>query len=351
MPWDARGVLLQLRYGKLARGRAAAALLAAVGVLAGAACQGPKPRVSDEPTATVERAPAGWVQTPLSWEKLGAIERWLEEADSVHDRGLLLEARLQLAEGRVEFTRREREAGKTLDAAARTRLETSGRELAAVGSDAFATPGQRTRAQISGARAENLLAKSAPVAASAPQALEGVLPRGQWRAKPPRQADMTPVGGPWTRITVHHSAEIGDTEPGVALSDSVATLQRIQKVHMDRGDPDHGWADIGYHFLIDGSGRVFEGRGLKWQGAHARGDNNVQNLGVCLLGDYSKRTPGRAELQALEDLLDDLRLRYRIPARSVATHRELTATACPGPALQAWVERYRRGSLAKPPSP
>jgi hypothetical protein len=339
-------VQLQLRYGRLARARASAALLLAA-ALGATACQGPAARVPDEPTAKSERAEPAWVDAPLSWEKLGEIERWLEQSDSVHDRGLLLEARLQLAEGRVEFTRRETDSGAGLQPAARTRLELAGKDLSALGSDAFATPGQRTRAQISLARAENLLKRAPAAAAPAPQGLAGVLPRGKWRARAPRQADMTPVGGPWTRITVHHSAEVGDTSPGVSLSDSVATLQRIQKVHMDRGDPDHGWADIGYHFLIDGSGRVFEGRGLKWQGAHARGDNNVQNIGVCLLGDYSRRPPGRAELEALEELLDALRERYRIPLRSVATHRELTATACPGPALQSWVERYRRGVLAK----
>jgi hypothetical protein len=347
MPWDARGVLRGSRTGSLARGRAAAACLAALLFVGAPACQGPQHRASEpEPPAQARSAP-DWIHAPLSWEKLASLERWLADADSVHDRGQRLEARLQLAEGRVEFTRRDRDKGLALDAAARARLQSAGAELAAVGADAYATPGQRTRAQIAHARAELLLAKSAPVAAAAPKALEGVLERSRWRAKPPRQADLTPVGGPWTRITVHHSAEVGDTAPGVALSDSVATLQRIQKVHMDRGDPNHGWADIGYHFLIDGSGRVFEGRSLKWQGAHARGDNNVQNIGVCLLGDYSKRAPGRAELQALEDLLDALRERHDIPLRGVATHRELVATACPGPALQAWVERYRRGALAR----
>ena len=344
MPWDERGVRLQVRYRILSfatRARVAAFALA----LVAAGCQGPRPRPV-EPAAGASRSPE-WVHEPLSWEKLDAIERWLASADSAHDRELLLEAHLQLAEGRVEITRRDRERGAGRDAAARARLVAARADLTDVRADARATPGQRTRAQLSDERAERLLSDAEPIAASAPAALAALVPRNLWRARPPRTADMTPVGGPWRRITVHHSAETEDTSPSASLADTAATLQRIQKVHMDRGDPNHGWADIGYHFLIDGSGRVFEGRSLQYQGAHARGANNRQNIGICLLGDYSRRAPGRAELESLETLLDDLRQRYGLPASAVATHRELTATACPGPALQAWVERYRRQGLAR----
>lgn len=346
MPWDVRGALLQVRDRILSFApRRRAALLASALVALGA-CQGPRPRAGDAAPSSAERGDPAWIHAPLSWEKLDAIERWLESADSVHDQGLLLEAHLQLAEGRVEITRRDRERGAGHDPAARARLLAAQGDLAAVREDARATPGQRTRATLSAERATRLLSDAAPVAASSPAGLLGVVPRTLWRARPPRTSDMTPVGGPWRRITVHHSAEIDDTSPSASMSDSAATLQRIQKVHMDRGDPSHGWADIGYHFLIDGSGRVFEGRSLDWQGAHARGANNRQNIGVCLLGDYSRQAPGRAELDALERLLDELRQRYRLPAKAVTTHRELTATACPGPSLQAWVERYRRRGVA-----
>jgi hypothetical protein len=171
-----------------------------------------------------------------------------------------------------------------------------------------------------------------------------ILPRSAWRAQPARTREMTAARSGWSRITVHHSALYGDESPGGSLPDSVAVLRRIQSVHMDRDDPNHGWGDIGYHFLIDGSGRVFEGRELSWQGAHARGANNQENIGICVLGDFSRRAPSPAAMRSLERLLDDLRVRFRIPAARVYTHKELTSTACPGPSLSAWVERYRRSA-------
>jgi len=155
-------------------------------------------------------------------------------------------------------------------------------------------------------------------------------------------------GARWSRITVHHSADVEDEGSFGSLGETVATLQRIQRVHMDPGDPSHGWGDIGYHFLIDPSGRILEGRQLDWQGAHARGVNNRTNIGVCLLGDFSRRAPSAASLDSLQRLLDDLRERFDIPATRVLVHKELVATACPGPSLTAWVERYRKRGAPRP---
>ncbi len=102
------------------------------------------------------------------------------------------------------------------------------------------------------------------------------------------------------------------------------------------------YGDIGYHFVIDPYGRLFEGRDLRYQGAHANGDNNVGNIGICLIGNFEKEKPTQAALDALEREIGALRQKYDIPRSRVYGHRELRATECPGDALMRWVERYRK---------
>jgi len=101
----------------------------------------------------------------------------------------------------------------------------------------------------------------------APQQGLAITTRAQWNAMPAKAANMTPLKGQWSRITVHHSAEETSDPVKARLDDSAHTVRLIQKYHME--DPEHHWGDIGYHFLIDSSGRIFQGRELKWQGGAA----------------------------------------------------------------------------------
>src|SRR5690606_5674904 len=97
-----------------------------------------------------------------------------------------------------------------------------------------------------------------------PREAPGVLavrPRSDWRAAEPLRREMRPMGDV-RRITVHHSATlVRSTTEGAA----VGAIRGIQRHHQQH----NGWGDIGYHFLIDPAGRVWTGRGLEWQGAHA----------------------------------------------------------------------------------
>ena len=167
--------------------------------------------------------------------------------------------------------------------------------------------------------------------------------RASWMAQPVRgnHEPMTPP----TRITVHHSAE---PIRSASLAATKAEVRRIQQIHQDTNH----WADIGYHFLIDRAGRVIEGRPIQYQGAHAFGDNNVANIGVCLLGNFVAQPdrgpeyalaqePTFEQYRALEDLVESLRVRYRIDPRQLHYHSEFRDTECPGPQLRAWVLEYR----------
>lgn len=149
------------------------------------------------------------------------------------------------------------------------------------------------------------------------------------------------------RITVHHTAE-----PFYSLSATAAgaEVKHIQDQHMNERTP--GWADIGYHFLVDRAGNVIEGRPLRAQGAHASGANNIGNIGICLLGNFvaqpnrgnsyvQAQSPSSAQLGALTSLVDSLCANYSIKRSNVYGHKELKSTECPGPALSRWVAGYR----------
>jgi N-acetyl-anhydromuramyl-L-alanine amidase AmpD len=112
-------------------------------------------------------------------------------------------------------------------------------------------------------------------------------------------------------------------------------------------ETDH-YADIGYHFLIDPAGRIWEGRAISRQGAHAGDDvSNRGNVGICLIGDFSgDERPSAAQMASLRSLVEFHLDRAGLDPSSLVTHREIRPahmgiTECPGNRLQALVERMR----------
>ena len=136
-----------------------------------------------------------------------------------------------------------------------------------------------------------------------------------------------------TRITVHHTSEL----PGMTTNHDRSTVLNIQRLHHG-----HGWADIGYHFLVGRDGRVYEGRSLRAQGAHA-GNNelNQHNLGIALIGDFMTQLPNRAQLDTLSKMITHYQSTYRISSQRVYGHRDLKATLCPGDRLYAWLNQQK----------
>lgn len=299
-----------------------------------AACPSAPIATPPPPEPEVELAAPSWIHEPLSWHKLETIEAWLETDAPRHDPGLVVEAELLLNEGRIDFLRRDLESGSVPKDTLEVRADTANKGFQHVLDNPVATTGQRNRAQIGQRAVAALLAKPGK-----PQV--AIVPRAQWGARAPRLAKLDALKGDWSRITIHHSAETSSDPIGGSFEDSAQTLRLIQKFHMD--DPGHLWGDIGYHFLIDSAGRIFQGRELKWQGAHAGGDNNFQNIGICLLGDLERRPPTPAALKSLETLLGHLRSKHKIPVSRVYSHDHFKVTDCPGPALKSWLAKYGRG--------
>ncbi len=167
----------------------------------------------------------------------------------------------------------------------------------------------------------------------------GVVPRSQWARYGPnvRLADpMVRID----RITVHH-----DGMPPVRIASMAAAATRIEQIR--RGHRRNGWADIGYHYIVDPQGRVWEGRPITLQGAHVK-NQNPHNLGVLVLGNFEIQRPTSAATASVERFLVEQMHRYRVPLSKVHTHRELAATACPGRNLQRVMvaARSRGGTVA-----
>jgi len=86
-----------------------------------------------------------------------------------------------------------------------------------------------------------------------------------------------------------------------------------------------GWACIGYHYLIGLNGEIWEGRPLRYQGAHARGYNGV-SIGICYVGGKRGGKPAdtRTPMQklALTELVARLRRQFS-KVTHVVGHRDL----------------------------
>lgn len=167
-----------------------------------------------------------------------------------------------------------------------------------------------------------------------------VLRRDRWNAAEV-QGSTGLLGNPW-RLTIHHQGAVFSKTD---LRSAAETIRAIQKDHQE----ERGWADIGYHFVVDPAGRVWEARPLQLRGAHAGGgDANRGNVGILVLGNFDVQSPPRKQVEALERLVRALvELLHIAPAR-IYTHDEVrrlsgfSGTNCPGKNLRPVVEKLRR---------
>jgi hypothetical protein len=169
-----------------------------------------------------------------------------------------------------------------------------------------------------------------------------LMTRAAWNSQPPILSRMHPMNG-INRITVHHSAiPNGNLR---SQGDVARMLNGIRNEHMNRkGEP---FGDIGYHFIVDPAGRVWEGRATNLQGAHVS-KNNEHNLGIMVLGNFQNQTPTSSATATLDSFIKYQMQRYNISVNRVYTHQEIGKSACPGRNLQRFMDQTRsRGVLAR----
>jgi len=133
-----------------------------------------------------------------------------------------------------------------------------------------------------------------PASAGAP----AIVPRSGWGADE-EIVRAKPLYAPAVRLAVvHHTAGTNT----YTRAQAPAIVRGIEVYHVQG----NGWNDIGYNFLIDRYGTVYEGRGggidKNVVGAHAEGFNSG-TAGVSLIGNYAAATPPKAQQDALVKLL------------------------------------------------
>jgi len=182
---------------------------------------------------------------------------------------------------------------------------------------------------------------------------------------------------PVQKIVVHHTAtQNADPDPA-------ATMRSIYYYHAIT----QAWGDIGYNFLIDESGRIYEGRysrvyasgetptgqdvnGNGVTAAHAQGYNSG-TVGIALLGTLTTQDATPAARNALDHLIAWIESSHGLDPQAVSLytnpvsgvqatlpnilgHRDVAATECPGGTLYATLPLIRSdvavlvGSTAAP---
>lgn len=177
-----------------------------------------------------------------------------------------------------------------------------------------------------------------------------IRPRSAWAE------GLKPQGDLWAEsevrfLLIHHTATTNDYD-----SDEVP--RQLRTVFGFHTSEERGWADVAYNFFVDRFGTVWEGR----QGSIAspvRADATGGSQGYaqlcCFLGDFSDQAPSKAALDAMARLLAWLSVRdgldlaaevtfisrgssrwvkgKQVTTATVAGHRDMSVTACPGDAL------------------
>ncbi len=198
-------------------------------------------------------------------------------------------------------------------------------------------------------------------------------PREAWGA------DLAPTGPilPETPqfLLVHHTASPS------SYGDARDVIRGVYRFHTG---PAKGWADVCYQFFVGRDGDVWEGRAGALAGpVVADASNGSQGFAqlVCLLGDFQVAPPTPAALDALVRVLawlarrdgidvapgatatfrsrgsDRWRAGTTVTTPTIAGHRDMTYTACPGAAMYALLPAVREqvaltvARWAAPPAP
>ena len=181
-----------------------------------------------------------------------------------------------------------------------------------------------------------------------------IISRGQWGANeswmtwPPEYRDIH-------ALILHHTAT---SDGGL---DPAAVVRAIYRYHAI----DREWGDIGYNYLIDKYGRVYEGRygGNRVVGRHAS-VYSVGSVGISMIGNFhdnhvppatydtlTSLTAYQCNLHALDPLGQTYLINRTVP--TILGHRDVGATLCPGQHGYALMSAIRSDTVIKmaPPPP
>ncbi|CAL1680429.1 unnamed protein product [Lasius platythorax] len=159
-----------------------------------------------------------------------------------------------------------------------------------------------------------------------------VISKAEWGARASKSPAANLKIKPAPNVIIHHS-----TGPSCETqAECQLKVRGIQNEHMNN----KGWSDIGYNFVIGEDGNVYEGRGWGKKGAHSIPFNS-KSIGICIIGNYSNRTPKAAAIQAVAKLITrgvnngEIKSDYKLLG-----HRQTWSTACPGDSLYTMIQSW-----------
>lgn len=163
--------------------------------------------------------------------------------------------------------------------------------------------------------------------------------RTQWGKIQPLYNKLVPDWS-YQSIVIHHSGNFGRKDP-----------QSVEHLHMTENLYD----DVGYHFLLHPSGKVYEGREIVFKGSHVSLANSGR-IGILMMGDYDHQwwdlddelTTGH--IQNLNNLISLLMNFF--PIQYLGGHKEFLpgkGYSCPGDQIMNIIDKLRsQHGLAKP---
>jgi hypothetical protein len=134
-----------------------------------------------------------------------------------------------------------------------------------------------------------------------------------------------------THVTLHHT---GDARPLLPGDDPVQRLRGLQAW----GARDRNWWDVPYHFLLDLSGRIYEGRDYHYMGETNTSYDPGGHFLISVIGNYVRQEATQAQLNAIADLMAWALQEFDLPLARIGGHYNYAATTCPGTHLRKYLE-------------
>ncbi|GAA2321593.1 N-acetylmuramoyl-L-alanine amidase [Streptomyces kunmingensis] len=190
-----------------------------------------------------------------------------------------------------------------------------------------------------------------------------IIPQSVWG--PGLSHDGTPTYDTDIKAAVVHHTGV-DADNQVPCAKSAERLRQIQQDHVSKG-----YYDLGYNFVVDRCGQIFEGRtggmDLPVHGAHDYGFN-TDTVGISYIGNFESAKPTKAALDAIARVAAWKFGQYGIVATGNVTltsngdldvdgnkvakgttitlprvfgHKDTNATLCPGANLYPKLSRIR----------
>ena len=243
----------------------------------------------------------------------------------------------------------------------RTSERLRGVKLEFINTTGTATAADRAKTAVRKAASRGVAGVARVFAAHGAAARPSMVRRSEWDPNNSCRPRSSPMTGSVKVVFVHHTV----TANSYSSSDGPSMVRGICAYHRNT----NGWDDIGYNFLVDKYGRLYEGRAggvdRAIVGAQAQGWN-AQSTGVANLGDFTNREQSSAALSAMDRLIswkldihgmprggkstlvsagggtNRYRAGTRVEFNRISGHRNGNLTECPGNRLYEQLPRLRR---------